>query len=119
MEYDSAVPRSTPTPDPFTVVADARRREMLVLLASRERPVNEIVAAVGLPQPSVSKHLKVLRDHGLVRVRRQGRRVFYRTNVEAIRPLHEWTQTFERFWRHQLARVKERAEGTSASRKPS
>ena len=58
----------------------------------------------------MSKHLKVLRDVGLVNVRRDGRQVFYRTNAEAIRPLHEWTQTFERFWRHQLIRVKQRAE---------
>jgi DNA-binding transcriptional ArsR family regulator len=64
-------------------------------------------------QPSVSKHLKVLRDVGLVHVRRKGRQIFYRTHVEAIRPLHEWTQTFERFWRHQLTRVKDHAERNS------
>jgi DNA-binding transcriptional ArsR family regulator len=68
--------------------------------------------AVGLDQPSVSKHLGVLRRVGLVRVRRNGRHKLYRTNAEAIRPVHDWTETFERFWRHQLNRVKERAEAS-------
>jgi DNA-binding transcriptional ArsR family regulator len=68
------------------------------------------VVAVKLEQPSVSKHLRVLRDVGLVNVRRAGRRKLYRTNAEAVRPMHEWTKTFERYWGHQLDRVKERAE---------
>ena len=68
------------------------------------------VAGLGLEQPSVSKHLRVLRDVGLVHVRWEGRQMFYRTNAEAIRPLREWTSTFERFWRRQLASLKERAE---------
>jgi len=63
-----------------------------------------------MEQPSVSKHLRVLLEVGLVNVRRDGRRMLYRTNAEAIRPLHEWAETFERYWRHQLSRVKERAE---------
>jgi len=70
-----------------------------------------------LEQPSVSKHLRVLRDVGLVSVRREGRRKLYRTNAQAIRPLHEWTSTFERFWEHQLNQVKERAEA-QAGRMP-
>src|ERR1700736_2759525 len=90
-----------------------RRREILNYLALQERPVGDIVASLGLEQPSVSKHLGVLRDVGLVHVRRDGRRMLYRTNAEAIRPLHEWTKTFERFWQHQLSRVKELAEGKS------
>ena len=72
--------------------------------------MGEIVATLGLEQPSVSKHLRVLRNVGLVHVRRDGRQKLYRTNAAAIRPLHEWTSTFERYWRHQLNRVKERAE---------
>ena len=68
------------------------------------------MAALGLEQPSVSKHLRVLRDVGLVRMRCQGRQKLYRTNAEAIRPLHEWAGTFERYWQRQLNRVKERAE---------
>ena len=82
-------------------------------LAGNERQVGEIVTAIGLDQPSVSKHLGVLREVGLVRVRRNGRHRLYSTNAEAIRPIHEWTETFERFWRHQLIRVKERAESQS------
>ena len=88
-----------------------RRREILNYLVLQERPVGDIVAALGLEQPSVSKHLRVLLDVGLVNVRRDGRRMMYRVNAEAIRPLHEWTSTFERFWRHQLNGMKERAEG--------
>jgi DNA-binding transcriptional ArsR family regulator len=63
-----------------------------------------------LEQPSVSKHLRVLKDVGLVRARREGRQMLYRVNAEAIRPLYEWASTFERLWRHQLRQVKERAE---------
>ena len=109
------MPRAATTTDAFNAIAEARRRDILVFLAPGERSVGDIVEAFELPQPSVSKHLKVLRDVGLVDVRRDGRQVFYRTNVAAIRPLYEWTRTFERFWTHQLARVKERAERGSKS----
>jgi DNA-binding transcriptional ArsR family regulator len=102
--------RAATTSDAFNAVAEPRRRQILNYLAVQERPVGDIVASLGLEQPSVSKHLRVLRDVGLVHVRRDGRRMFYRTDAEAIRPLHEWTSTFERYWRHQLNRVKERAE---------
>jgi DNA-binding transcriptional ArsR family regulator len=102
--------RAATTSDPFNAVAEPRRRQILTYLASDERQVGEIVLAVGLDQPSVSKHLGVLRRVGLVHVRRNGRHRLYRTNAEAIRPLHEWTETFERYWRHQLNRIKERAE---------
>ena len=104
------VPRAATTTDAFNAIAESRRRDILVFLAGSERPVGDIVDALEMAQPSVSKHLKVLRDVGLVDVRRDGRQMLYRTNAEAIRPLHEWTSTFERFWRHQLMRVKERAE---------
>ena len=103
------MPRAATTSDVFNAVAEARRRDILAFLVD-ERPVNDIVDALELSQPSVSKHLKVLRDVGLVNVRRDGRQIFYRTNAEAIRPLHEWTRMFERLWRHQLIRVKQRAE---------
>ena len=102
--------RAATTSDAFNAVAEPRRREILNYLALRERPVGEIVATLGLEQPSVSKHLRVLRDVGLVRVRRAGRHMLYRTNADGIRPLHEWTKTFERYWQHQLQRIKERAE---------
>jgi DNA-binding transcriptional ArsR family regulator len=102
--------RAATTSDVFNAVAEPRRREILIYLALRERPVGDIVATIGLEQPSVSKHLRVLRDVGLVHVRREGRQKLYRTNAEAIKPLHEWTGKFERFWQHQLNRIKERAE---------
>lgn len=103
--------RAATTSDAFNAVAEPRRREILNYLAVAELPVGDLVVRMGMEQPSVSKHLKVLRNVGLVRVRRQGRHMLYRTNAEAIRPLHEWTRTFERLWAHQLMRVKERAEG--------
>jgi DNA-binding transcriptional ArsR family regulator len=111
------MPRAATTSDAFNAIAEPRRREILNYLALEERPVGDIVATMDLEQPSVSKHLRVLRDVGLVHVRRDGRRMLYRTNSEAIKPLHDWTGTFERFWRHQLTRVKERAEEKSDPRK--
>jgi DNA-binding transcriptional ArsR family regulator len=102
--------RASTTSDAFNAVAEPRRREILTYLAGSERPVGEIVTALGLEQPSVSKHLRVLRDVGLVRMRSRGRQKLYRTHAEAIRPLHQWAGTFERYWQHQLHRVKERAE---------
>ncbi|HEY6251874.1 MAG TPA: metalloregulator ArsR/SmtB family transcription factor [Candidatus Angelobacter sp.] len=104
------MPRAATTSDAFNAVAEPRRREILNYLALQERPVGDIVTSLGLEQPSVSKHLRVLKDVGLVRVRRSGRHMLYRTNAEAIRPLHEWSKTFERYWQHQLHRIKERAE---------
>ena len=106
----NTMPRAATTSDAFNAVAEPRRREILNYLALQERPVGDIVATMSLGQPSVSKHLRVLLDVGLVNVRRDGRRMLYRTNADAIRPLHEWTEQFERFWRHQLNQVKERAE---------
>ena len=102
--------RAATTSDAFNAVAEPRRRDILNYLALQERAVGDIVGTLSMEQPSVSKHLRVLRDVGLVRLRRNGRHVFYRTNAEAIRPLHEWTKTFERLWQHQLNRVKDRAE---------
>lgn len=104
------MPRAATTSDAFNAVAEPRRREILLYLSPRERPVGDIVIALGIEQPSVSKHLRVLRDVGLVHMRCQGRQKLYRTNAEAIRPLHEWTALFERYWQHQLQRIKERAE---------
>ncbi len=111
--------RAATTSDAFNAVAEPRRREILNYLALQERAVGEIVDSLGLGQPSVSKHLRVLLEVGLVDVRRDGRRMLYRTNAEAIRPLHEWTETFARYWRHQLRRVKERAEAESNPSKDS
>ena len=113
------VPRAATTSDSFNAVAEPRRREILSYLAPRERTVGDIVITLKLEQPSVSKHLKVLRDVGLVRVRRSGRHMLYRTNADAIRPLHEWSKMFEPYWQHQLSRIKERAEAKAKALKTS
>jgi DNA-binding transcriptional ArsR family regulator len=111
MQY-RCMARAATTSDAFNAIAEPRRRDILNYLALRERAVGDIVAALRLEQSSVSKHLRVLRDVGLVHMRRNGRRKLYRTNAEAIKPLHEWAGTFERYWQHQLNRVKELAEAT-------
>lgn len=113
--YCLGMARAATTSDGFNAVAEPRRRAILNYLALQERPVGDIVAALGMEQPSVSKHLRVLLEVGLVSARREGRNMLYRVNAEAIRPLHEWTGTFEKLWRHQLARVKERAEAKRES----
>src|SRR5580692_9914659 len=104
------MPRAATTSDAFNAIGDPSRRAILNYLALRERAVGDIVESLGLEQPSVSKHLRVLRDVDLVHVRRDGRRMLYQTNADAIRPLHEWTGTFEHLWRQQLIRIKQRAE---------
>ena len=106
------VPRAATSSDVFNAIAEPQRRAILEVLAGDERSVNEVVNALGLAQPSISKHLRVLRDVGLVESRRDGRQIWYRTNAHAIRPLHEWAGTFERFWNQQLYRIKERAESS-------
>jgi DNA-binding transcriptional ArsR family regulator len=102
--------RARTTSDVFNAVAEPRRREILLFLLDRERPVTEVVDGLSLDQTAVSKHLRVLRDVGLVQVRRDGRHKFYRTRAEGLRPVHEWSAMFERYWSHQLLRVKQRAE---------
>ena len=105
--------RAATTSDTFNAVAEPRRRDILNYIAMQERSVSEIVDALEIEQPSVSKHLKVLKEVGLVDVRREGRQMLYRVNGSAIRPLWEWTSTFERMWRHQLTKIKENAERKS------
>jgi DNA-binding transcriptional ArsR family regulator len=102
--------RAATTSDVFNALAEPRRREILSFLADVEKPVGDIVAAFSADQPSVSKHLSVLRQVGLVRVRRMGRHRMYRANADGIRPLYDFAKTFEKYWTHQLLRVKERAE---------
>jgi DNA-binding transcriptional ArsR family regulator len=104
------MPRAPTTSDPFNAVAEPRRRHILELIAGDERSVNEIADALELEQPSVSKHLQVLRDVGLVTMRRDGRRILYRTNAETLRTIHDWAGMFARHWRGQLRRIKAHAE---------
>ena len=90
--------RAATTTDAFNAVAEPRRREILDLLASGERPVNDLVAALGMPQPQVSKHLRVLREVGLVEVRDVGRQRLYRLNSRSLKPINDWIATFRQAW---------------------
>lgn len=108
--------RAATTSDVFNAVAEPRRREILTVLVGRERSVGELVELLGLEQPSVSKHLRVLREVELVKARREGKQMFYQTNADAIKPLHDWASHFQQYWRHNLSRLKARAEGLEAER---
>jgi DNA-binding transcriptional ArsR family regulator len=94
----AAVARAATTADAFNAVAEPRRRQILDLLAGGERPVNDLVQLLGLGQPQVSKHLRVLREVGAVDVRDQGRQRLYRLNGHALKPIHDWVKDYERFW---------------------
>jgi DNA-binding transcriptional ArsR family regulator len=90
--------RAATTTDAFNAVAEPRRREILDALAVGERPVNDLVDVLGLPQPQVSKHLRVLREVGAVDVRDRGRQRLYRLNGHALKPIHDWVSNYERLW---------------------
>ncbi|MEX1142791.1 MAG: metalloregulator ArsR/SmtB family transcription factor [Thermoleophilaceae bacterium] len=90
--------RAATTTDTFNAVAEPRRRQILDLLGGGERPVNDLVSELGLGQPQVSKHLRVLREVGAVSVREDGRRRLYRVNGEALKPIHDWVSGYERLW---------------------
>jgi DNA-binding transcriptional ArsR family regulator len=90
--------RAATTADAFNAVAEPRRRQILDLLAGGERPVNDLVAQLGLAQPQVSKHLRVLREVGAVDVRDDGRRRLYRLNGHALKPIHDWVKAYEDSW---------------------
>lgn len=91
--------RTPTTADAFNAVAEPQRRRIIDLLAGGERSVNDIAAALKMRQPQVSKHLHVLREVGLVRVRDEGRQRLYALNSEALRPIYEWVSPYERHWR--------------------
>ena len=90
--------RAATTADAFNAVAEPRRRQILDVLAGGERPVNALVVELGLAQPQVSKHLRVLREVGAVDVREDGRQRLYRLNGNALKPIHDWVQSYERLW---------------------
>ena len=90
--------RAATTTDAFNAVAEPRRRQILEALTGGERSVNELVEALGLAQPQVSKHLRVLREVGAVEVREEGRQRLYRLNGEALKPIHDWVAGFARTW---------------------
>jgi DNA-binding transcriptional ArsR family regulator len=90
--------RAATTADAFNAVAEPRRRQILDVLAGGERPVNDLVHLLGLAQPQVSKHLRVLREVGVVDVRNNGRQRLYRLNGHALKPIHDWVKDYERTW---------------------
>src|SRR4051812_27273803 len=96
--YPPAMARAATTADAFNAVAEPRRRQILDALAGGERPVNDLVALLGLAQPQVSKHLRVLREVGAVDVREDGRQRLYRLNGQALKPIHDWVKNYERLW---------------------
>jgi DNA-binding transcriptional ArsR family regulator len=96
--YIAAMARAATTTDPFNAVAEPRRRQILDALAGEERPVNELVRLLGLSQPQVSKHLRVLREVELVEVREVGRQRLYRLNGQALKPIYDWVKDYERSW---------------------
>ncbi len=94
----SGVARAATTADAFNAVAEPRRRQILDALAGGERPVNDLVHSLGMAQPQVSKHLRVLREVGAVEVREEGRQRMYRLNGHALKPIHDWVKNYERSW---------------------
>ena len=110
--------RAATTADAFNAVAEPRRRQILDALAGGERPVNDLVALLGLAQPQVSKHLRVLREVGAVDVREEGRQRLYSLNGQALKPIHDWVKNYERLWSDRfelmdavLEELKEKEEG--------
>ena len=105
------MPRAATTSDVFNAIAEPRRREIIdVLAGTGELPVGDLVRRLRIPQPAVSKHLGVLRKVRLVSVNRRGRRRMYRLDAQQLKPVHDWVKHYERFWTHQLDRIKRRAE---------
>ncbi|HEY3938874.1 MAG TPA: metalloregulator ArsR/SmtB family transcription factor [Bryobacteraceae bacterium] len=105
------MPRAATTTDVFNAIAEPRRRQLIdALVDGRDHAVGEMVEALRIPQPAVSKHLGVLRKVGIVSVTKHGQLRLYRLNPQELKPVHDWVKTYERFWAHQLQRIKERAE---------
>jgi DNA-binding transcriptional ArsR family regulator len=97
--------RAATTTDAFNAVAEPQRRRILDLLADGERSVNELVEGLGLTQPQVSKHLRVLREVGAVHVRDEGRRRLYRLNGAALKPIHDWVTAYAQTWEERFTAI--------------
>jgi DNA-binding transcriptional ArsR family regulator len=97
--------RAATTADAFNAVAEPRRRQILDLLAGGERPVTDLVERIGIAQPQVSKHLRVLREVGLVRVRGEGRQRIYRLDARRLKPIHDWVGRYEEMWSERYDRL--------------
>ena len=106
-EYDAPMARQATTTDAFNAVAEPRRRQILDVLAGGEQSVNDLVARLGLAQPQVSKHLRVLREVGLVEVREEGRRRMYRLNGEPLKSIHDWVKAYEGSWEERFEALDE------------
>ena len=107
--------RAATTTDVFNAIAEPRRREIIgALVDGQERAVGDVVRIVRMPQPAVSKHLGVLRRVGVVTVVKRGQHRMYRLNAAELKPVHDWVKTFEKYWTHQISRIKERAEQKAA-----
>src|SRR5215469_698933 len=104
-EYDRAMARAATTTDAFNAVAEPRRRQILAALAAGQRSVNELVAVLDIPQPLVSKHLRVLREVGIVTAREDGRQRLYQLNASALKPIYDWVKDFEQLWSERFARM--------------
>jgi DNA-binding transcriptional ArsR family regulator len=100
-----AMARAATTSDVFNAIAEPQRREILVLLRAGERPVTDVARELGMTQPGVSKHLRVLREVGLVRDRKVGRQRLYGIDARGLRPVHEWAGGFERLWHERFDRL--------------
>jgi DNA-binding transcriptional ArsR family regulator len=114
--------RAATTADAFNAVAEPRRRQILDVLVDGERPVNDLVTLLGLAQPQVSKHLRVLREVGLVEVREEGRHRMYRLNGQPLKPIHDWVENYRQAWEERFAaldelleELREREEGDGGS----
>jgi DNA-binding transcriptional ArsR family regulator len=109
--------RAATTTDVFNAIAEPRRREIIgVLNDGQEWAVNDVVARVKIAQPAVSKHLGVLRKVGVVTVVKRGQHRLYRLRAAQLKPIHDWVKPYERFWAHQLGRIKERSEQKAMDR---
>lgn len=97
--------RATTTSDAFNAIAEPRRRDILTLLRDGERPVADLAERLGMTQPQTSKHLRVLREVGLVAVREAGKQRVYGLDARGLRPIHEWTGGFEQFWNGSFDRL--------------
>jgi len=111
------MPRAATTTDVFNAVAEPRRREIIGLLNDgQEWAVGAVVLRMNLAQPAVSKHLGVLRKVGVVTVIKRGQHRLYRLDAAKLQPIHEWVKAYERYWTHQISRIKERAEQKAMER---
>jgi DNA-binding transcriptional ArsR family regulator len=117
LEYNSNMARAATTTDVFNAIGEPRRRAIIgVLNDGQEWAVGDVVARVRIAQPAVSKHLSVLRKVGVVTVVKRGQRRLYQLQAAQLKPVHDWVKAYERYWNHQIGRIKERAEQKAMDR---